>query len=161
MFHDESNRGNHSPLTRRSIPNKYGDNKNRSYQSPNYQYGGGYNSQQQNNGLRRRPDSGSNSQNNNNRNRQFNPLDKVVKQNDIIIRLLTEIRDRLPAPPQAQYAQQHAADAAQLPESGSEELAQQEAESVFEVSADSNDVSEDAVENFEPSPEREEDNFNC
>ncbi|MDR0305874.1 MAG: hypothetical protein LBI42_03440 [Chitinispirillales bacterium] len=161
MFHDESNRGNHSPLTRRSIPNKYGDNKSRPYQSPGYQYGG-YNSGQQHNngGLRRRPDSGSNNPNTNNRTRQFNPLDRVVKQNDIIIRLLTEIRDRLPAAPRTQAAQQPQSDAAEHPASVSDEPAQQD-ESVFDVSASVDKVTEEAAADFEAEGEREEDNFNC
>ncbi|MDR2728234.1 MAG: hypothetical protein LBB56_03815 [Chitinispirillales bacterium] len=153
MYNDESNRSNQSPLTRRPITS----NKTRSYQqnqsSPSSTYGGGYSSQQQNGGMRRNISS---SLTTNNRSRHFNPLDRVVKQNDIIIKLLTEIRDRLPPPPQS--AQTGAA--AEHTANGSLNNALND-ESVFEVSDDlGNAVEEIAEVNFEAQEQQEEDNFN-
>jgi len=154
MYNDESNRGNQSPLVRRSIPN----NKTRSsyQQNPSYPsstYGGGYNNQQHNGGMRRRPDNNGGTLTANNRGRHFNPLDRVVKQNDIIIRLLTEIRDRLPAPPRSEQntpAAEHSVNASSAHD-----------ESVFEVSDDQDTAQEEAEEvNFEAQEQQEEDNFN-
>ncbi|MCL2689765.1 MAG: hypothetical protein FWE57_07955 [Chitinispirillia bacterium] len=157
MYHDDSNRSSQGPLTRRSIPS----NSSRSYQqnqSPSSTYGNGYNSQQQGTGMRRRPDNGS-ALTANNRGRHFNPLDRVVKQNDliigqndIIIKLLIEIRNRLPA---LSDNAQPAASEHQVRES----LAAHE-ESLFEVS-DENGAPEEAAEvNSEALDQQEEDNFN-
>jgi len=161
MYHDESNRSGHSPLTRRSIP-KYSENKSRPYQqnqSPSTTYGSGYNNQQHNGVIRRRPDNGGGALTANNRGRHFNPLDRVVKQNDIIIRLLNEIRDRLPAPPQSEQSTHNNA-AAVHPANESFDNAAHD-ESMFEASDDQETVSEEAAEvSFEALEQQEEDNFN-
>jgi len=168
MYNDESNRSSQSPLTRRSIPSsKYTDNKSRPYQqqaqSPSSTYGVGYHNQQSNGTIRRRIDNNSSSVlTAGNRNRQSNPLDRVVKQNDIIvgqnytiIKLLTEIRDRLPAPPHSEEST-NCGQAANEPFTGAAQD-----NSAFEASDGQDAVSEEAAEvNYEAHEQQEEDNFN-
>ncbi len=98
MNGDEMSRGMNQQNRKPSLPkhsyspsSNYGYNYSNGYNSGN---NSGYNGQQQN--QRRRPDhrfkSGSNGH-------HTNYSERLVKQNDIIINLLKEIRDRLPAPP--------------------------------------------------------------
>jgi hypothetical protein len=106
MSSDEMSRGMNQ--NRRSNPPKFSNDRSYSSPSSNYNYSSGnsynsgnnsnYNGQhsQSHHQQRRRPD--------NNNTRSFKPHhnnnnDRIIKQNDIIIRLLKEIRDRLPAPP--------------------------------------------------------------
>jgi len=58
----------------------------------------------------------------------INLNDKVVKQNDIIIRLLKEIRDRLPPPPNQDPAQALAADDARIAQDKQDEQSGSEAD---------------------------------
>ncbi len=71
--------------------------------SYNYSPQSGYNGNSQMNPRRR---------NDRYRRESLNSSERVVRQNDIIIRLLKEIRDRLPAP---DYSQQHEADSPEQP----------------------------------------------
>lgn len=93
MNGDDMQRGGGSPSgNRMGMMHKYGDNKGPNYSpSASYNYNnrnsGGYQQQQQ---VRRRNDRY--------RRNVYNFNDKIVKQNDLIIRLLKEIRDRLPEP---------------------------------------------------------------
>src|SRR5271169_6511580 len=79
-------------------PPKYPEKMPNYSPSTSYNYGhhGGYNGMQQH--PRRRADRF--------KRETINQSDKLVKQNDLIIRLLKEIRDRLPPPP---FQEQHAA----------------------------------------------------
>jgi len=107
MYNDDSARDNMN-MRKPGGQGKYGDkgggyspshsfghgsggyNNNGNYNnSGNYNNAGGYNSQHQNN-PRRRVDRFKRD--------TYNHSERLVKQNDIIIRLLKEIRDRLPAP---------------------------------------------------------------
>ncbi len=90
MINDDS-RGNQ--INRRPLP-KYSNDKNHSYSSnSNYSYGNGnFNGQHQGQHQRRRPDNAK-------RGSSGGSSDRIIKQNDLIIKLLKEIRDRLPAPP--------------------------------------------------------------
>ena len=82
MFHEDSQRGMHSSVNRKP---KYND-KSHTYNS-SLGYGYGNNSNSNYNGQqRRRPE----------RHKHSGSSDKLIKQNDIIIKLLKEIRDRLP-----------------------------------------------------------------
>jgi hypothetical protein len=82
-------------------PPKYPEKMPNYSPSTSYNYGhhGGYSGMQQH--PRRRADRF--------KRETINQSDKLVKQNDLIIRLLKEIRDRLPPPP---YQEQHVAQAA-------------------------------------------------
>ena len=81
-------------------PPKYPEKMPNYSPSTSYNYGhhGGYNGMQQH--PRRRADRF--------KRETINQSDKLVKQNDLIIRLLKEIRDRLPPPP---YQEQHSTQA--------------------------------------------------
>lgn len=89
---NQQNRKPNLPKHSYSPSSNYGFNYSNGYNSGN---NSGYNSQQQQH-QRRRPDhrfkNGSNGHHSN-----YN--ERLVKQNDLIIKLLKEIRDRLPAPP--------------------------------------------------------------
>lgn len=94
MINDDSNRGNTNQPGRKPISPKshtYSPSSSYNYNHGNNYNGNGYNSGYNNyNGQSQHP-----------RRRTFKPMnlnDKIVKQNDIIIKLLKEIRDRLPAP---------------------------------------------------------------
>ncbi len=89
MAFDEPNWGNSSPRKSQSKPN-YSPSASYNY-SPNGNY------QSQSPSARRRPDrNNKRHNNNNNNNNNNNQTEKLIKQNDLIIRLLKEIRDRLP-----------------------------------------------------------------
>jgi hypothetical protein len=102
MSSDDSLRGMNNHQNRKAYPPKF--NEKPSYSpSSSFNYNGNYNSgnssgynNQQSQGVRRRPENrfgktgGGGHHSNSN--------DRLVKQNDIIIRLLKEIRDRLPEP---------------------------------------------------------------
>jgi hypothetical protein len=111
MNGDEMSRGMNQQTRRSNPPNKYNDkpsyspstafgpknNSNHSYNS----YSGNsanYNGQQGQN-QRRRPPENRFKTGGGGSGHHSNSSDRIVKQNDIIIRLLKEIRDRLPAPP--------------------------------------------------------------
>jgi hypothetical protein len=82
-------------------PEKYPE-KNPNYSpsiSYNYSPQAGYNGNSQMNPRRR------NDRNDRFRRESLNPNERVIRQNDIIIRLLKEIRDRLPAPHYAPQAE--------------------------------------------------------
>ncbi len=104
MNSDELSRGTNNHYTRKPIPSKYNDKTHNVYgPAQNFNYGNqSYNGNSHYNG---------NSFNGNHNNQQnqrrrtdrfkrdnYNHNDRLIKQNDIIIRLLKEIRDRLPAP---------------------------------------------------------------
>jgi hypothetical protein len=86
-------------------PQKYPEKMPNYSPSTSYNYGhqGGYGGMQQH--PRRRADRF--------KRESINLNDKVVKQNDIIIRLLKEIRDRLPAPANQEPAQDLSAESSQ------------------------------------------------
>ncbi len=105
MNSDELSRGMNNHYTRKPMPSKYNDKNHNSYGSgqsynygnqsyngnSHYNNGNSYNNNHNNQmNQRRRPDRFKRDNYNNN--------DRLIKQNDIIIRLLKEIRDRLPAP---------------------------------------------------------------
>ena len=83
MYHDDSQRGTNNSFSRKPMSQKFNDknnfNGNNAY---GYTNNANYNGQQ-----RRRPDRQKPSGN-----------DRLIKQNDLIIKLLKEIRDRLPEP---------------------------------------------------------------
>lgn len=88
MAFDEPNWNSASARKSHSKPN-YSPSASFNYNGGNYQ-----NQSAQSPSSRRRPDRNGKRHVNNNQN------DRLVKQNDIIIRLLKEIRDRLPEPEQ-------------------------------------------------------------
>lgn len=94
MINNDESRGNTNQPGRRPTSPKshtYSPSSSYNYNHSNNYSGNGYNSNYNNyNGQSQHP-----------RRRTFKPLnysDKIVKQNDMIIKLLKEIRDRLPAP---------------------------------------------------------------
>jgi hypothetical protein len=98
MNGDEPQRGNSGGIGNRGNPQqRFSDNRGNYSPSASYNFntrnaGGSYNSPQQNmrkrvNKFQQRPNP--------------NSSDRIAKQNDIIIRLLKEIRDRLPPPPES------------------------------------------------------------
>ena len=95
MINDESTRGNTNQPGRKPMSPKghtYSPSSSYNYNHGNNYNGNGYNSNYNNN---------YNGQSQHPRRRTFKPLnynEKIAKQNDIIIKLLKEIRDRLPAP---------------------------------------------------------------
>lgn len=99
MINDESPRGMNNQPNRKSNFPKYSD-KNYTYSpSTNYNYnhganysGNGYNGNGYNGQHPRR-------RNDRYKRETVNSSERIVKQNDLIIKLLKEIRDRLPAPP--------------------------------------------------------------
>jgi hypothetical protein len=89
MMNDDFNRAPQAPQNRKPyVPNRYGNSGGYNY-GYNSQNQGGYNNGQQH--PRRRTDRF--------KRESINMNDKITRQNDIIIRLLKEIRDRLPPPP--------------------------------------------------------------
>ena len=89
MMNDDYNRAPQVPQGRKPFtPNRYGNSSGYNY-GYNSQNQGGYNNGQQH--PRRRSDRF--------KRESLNVNDKISRQNDIIIRLLKEIRDRLPPPP--------------------------------------------------------------
>lgn len=112
MNGDEMSRGMNQQSRRSSPPNKYGEkpsyspstsfgpknNSNHSYNSYNSGNSANYNGQQ-GQGQRRRPPENRFKAGGGGGGHHTNSSDRLVKQNDIIIALLKEIRDRLPAPP--------------------------------------------------------------
>ena len=100
---DSGNTGN-----RNFGPPKYPEKMPIYSPSTSYNYGhhGGYNGMQQH--PRRRADRF--------KRETINQSDKLVKQNDLIIRLLKEIRDRLPPPPYQEQRVVQAADPARVPD---------------------------------------------
>ncbi|KMQ50713.1 hypothetical protein CHISP_2396 [Chitinispirillum alkaliphilum] len=146
MFNDEHQRGTGNSVNRKRNSGRYNE-KGNSFNS-SYSYGNNYNSfngQQQQNFAqpRRRSDRHKNGGNSN---------DKLVKQNDLIIKLLREIRDRLP-PLENQDDATSEAESTQQAQSETEE--QQES---------SNDKKEETAEeskgNQVSESEQEEINFN-
>jgi hypothetical protein len=91
MNADESPRSMPYQQVRKPYQSKYQDNRYNSSPSTSYNYnsGNGYAGQQQH--PRRRVDRF--------KREAINYSERIMKQNDLIIRLLKEIRDRLPAPP--------------------------------------------------------------
>ncbi len=93
MHNDDSHQGTGNSINRRPST-RQNDNKGNSYNSFGNSYGNSYNSypsqqhgfgaQRRNRPERPKQNSGSN--------------EKIIKQNDLIIKLLQEIRDRLPEP---------------------------------------------------------------
>jgi hypothetical protein len=90
MNSDDVPRGLPYQQGRKSIPSKYQDNRYSPSANYNYNSNGGFPSQQQY--QRRRIDNRFKKDN-------VNYNDRIMRQNDLIIRLLKEIRDRLPSPP--------------------------------------------------------------
>ncbi len=147
MNSDELSRGMTNHYTRKPMPSKYNDNKNHNSYGPgqNYNYGNqSYNGNSHYNG-------GGNSYNNNHNGQQnqrrrpdrfkrdnYSHNDRLIKQNDIIIRLLKEIRDRLPAPAvvDAEYFED-------------DQDQDQRIDSV-ECSSDDQEISEEEMEIMEP-----------
>jgi hypothetical protein len=113
MNGDEMSRGMNQQIRRSNPPNKYNDktsyspsasfgpknNSNHNYNSYNNGNSANYNGQQGQNQRRRPPENRFKTGGGNGGGHHSNFNDRIVKQNDIIIRLLKEIRDRLPAPP--------------------------------------------------------------
>jgi hypothetical protein len=102
MNSDELSRGMNNHYARKPMPSKYNDKNHNSYNpGQNYNYG---NQSYNGNSHYNVGNSFNNNQNNQRRRTDrfkrdnYNHNDRLIKQNDIIIRLLKEIRDRLPAP---------------------------------------------------------------
>lgn len=110
MNSDELSRGTNNHYTRKPMPSKYNDKSHNSYgPGQNYSYGNqSYNGNSHYNGGNSYNNGNSFNNHNNQQNQRrrtdrfkrdnYNNNDRLIKQNDIIIRLLKEIRDRLPAP---------------------------------------------------------------
>lgn len=90
MNSDDVPRGLPYQQGRKSIPPKYQDNRYSPSANYNYNSNGGFPPQQQY--QRRRIDNRFKKDN-------VNYNERIMRQNDLIIRLLKEIRDRLPSPP--------------------------------------------------------------
>ena len=90
MNSDDVPRGLPYQQGRKSIPSKYQDNRYSPSANYNYNSNGGFPPQQQY--QRRRIDNRFKKDN-------VNYNERIMRQNDLIIRLLKEIRDRLPSPP--------------------------------------------------------------
>jgi len=98
MNSDESSRGMSNYMNRKQNPPKYGDKNHMYSPSSNFNYGNSsYNGNSSFNGQQQRTHRRPGYKRDN-----FNSNDRLIKQNDIIIRLLKEIRDRLPPPPMSE-----------------------------------------------------------
>lgn len=118
MNGDEMSRGMNQQTRRSNPPNKYNDkpsyspstsfgpknNSNHAYNGYNNGNSSNYNGQQGQNQRRRPPENRFKTGGGNGGGHHSNSNDRIVKQNDIIIGLLKEIRDRLPAPPAGSFS---------------------------------------------------------
>lgn len=112
MNSDESSRGMSNHYARKPMPTKYSDKNHTFGPGQNYSYGNQpYNGNSHYNGGSNFYNNGHNGPQNQRRRPDrfkrdnYNYNERLIKQNDIIIRLLKEIRDRLPAPAQSEENQ--------------------------------------------------------
>ncbi len=148
MNSDELSRGTNNHYTRKPIPSKYNDKSHNAYGSgQNYSYGNqSFNGNSHFNGGNSFNNSHNNQQNQRRRTDRFkrdnyNHNDRLAKQNDIIIRLLKEIRDRLPAPAviETEYL-----------EDEQENLNQDQNIDSAECNSDDQEIPEEEIEIMEP-----------
>src|SRR5690554_6357707 len=99
MYHDDSQKGTGNSINRRPLT-RLNESMGNSYNNTGNSYGNynGYPSQHNFGQQRRRPDRFKQSGNNVN--------EKLIKQNELIIKLLREIRDRLPEPVREQMQEE-------------------------------------------------------